>query len=93
MMNSAIVTNKLSKSYGSKLALDALSLDVTTGEIFGLLGHNGAGKTTTVNLLTTLLEPTKGFVAVADCPGEGFRAQLDDPVGGDGLRVELCATA
>jgi ABC-type dipeptide/oligopeptide/nickel transport system ATPase component len=65
MTNSAIATDNLSKSYGSTLALDALSLEVTAGEIFGLLGHNGAGKTTTVNVLTTLLEPTYGNAEVA----------------------------
>ena len=65
MTNSAIATDKLSKSYGATVALDALSLEVPTGEVFGLLGHNGAGKTTTVNLLTTLLEPTYGNAEVA----------------------------
>lgn len=65
MTNSAIATDNLSKSYGSTLALDALSLEVAAGEVFGLLGHNGAGKTTTVNVLTTLLEPTSGKAEVA----------------------------
>ncbi len=65
MKNLAIATGNLSKSYGSKLALDALSLEVAAGEVFGLLGHNGAGKTTTVNVLTTLLEPTHGNAEVA----------------------------
>ena len=65
MTNSAISTDALSKSYGSTQALDALSLEVATGEIFGLLGHNGAGKTTTVNLLTTLLAPSEGSAEVA----------------------------
>lgn len=47
------------------MALEALSLEVGAGEVFGLLGHNGAGKTTTVNVLTTLLEPTHGSAEVA----------------------------
>jgi ABC-2 type transport system ATP-binding protein len=36
-------------------ALDGVTFDVTTGEVFGLLGPNGAGKTTTIRVLTTLL--------------------------------------
>ena len=64
MTNSAITTDRLSKSYGRQLALDALTLEVPSGEVFGLLGHNGAGKTTAVNVLTTLLEPTGGSAEV-----------------------------
>ncbi|WP_309615616.1 ABC transporter ATP-binding protein [Salinibacterium sp.] len=64
MTNPAIATDRLSKSYGANVALDAVTLEVVSGEIFGLLGHNGAGKTTTVNVLTTLLEPTHGIAEV-----------------------------
>jgi ABC-2 type transport system ATP-binding protein len=64
MTTSAITTERLSKSYGRQLALDAMTLEVPAGEVFGLLGHNGAGKTTTVNVLTTLLEPTGGSAEV-----------------------------
>jgi len=42
------------------VALDGLSLDVSSGEIFGLLGPNGAGKSTTVGILTTRVRPTGG---------------------------------
>ena len=65
MTNTAIATRALSKTYGSTTALDALTLEVASGEVFGLLGHNGAGKTTTVNLLTTLLESSQGTAEVA----------------------------
>ena len=64
MKSSAIATHQLTAAYGSVVALDELSLEVASGEVFGLLGHNGAGKTTTVNLLTTLLKPTSGAAEV-----------------------------
>ncbi len=64
MASIAIQTKDLTKKYGNSNAINKLSLDVMSGEIFGLLGHNGAGKTTTVNILTTLLEPTSGHAKV-----------------------------
>jgi len=48
------------------VALDALSLDVSPGEVFGLLGPNGAGKSTTVGILTTQIRPTAGRAWVGD---------------------------
>ncbi len=42
-----------------------MSFSVKGGEIFGFLGPNGAGKITTINMLTTLLRPTSGYVEVA----------------------------
>lgn len=69
MNDIAISTTGLSKSYGDKRALIGLDLEVAAGEVFGLLGHNGAGKTTTVNLLTTLLQPTGGQMAIGGLDG------------------------
>ncbi len=54
----------VTRSYGRKLALDALNLTVNPGELFALLGPNGAGKTTAIKLLTGLLRPDSGSVAV-----------------------------
>jgi ABC-2 type transport system ATP-binding protein len=56
----AIRTERLTKQYGSFLALDALDLTVVSGEVYGFLGPNGAGKTTTIRLLLGLLRPTAG---------------------------------
>lgn len=50
----------LTKLFGNLTAVDNLSLNVKSGELFGFLGPNGAGKTTTVNMLTGLLSPTSG---------------------------------
>lgn len=57
----AIATHGLTKRYGSGvLALDALTVTVRRGEVFGFLGPNGAGKTTTIRLLLDLIRPTAG---------------------------------
>ncbi|MEU2158863.1 ABC transporter ATP-binding protein [Streptomyces sp. NPDC019396] len=58
------VLDKLSKSYGSRRALDSVTFDVRNGEVFGLLGPNGAGKTTLLECLTGLRRPTAGSVEV-----------------------------
>jgi len=55
-----IKTLSLTKYFGELCAVDALTLEVDAGEIFGFLGPNGAGKTTTINMLTGLLRPTSG---------------------------------
>ena len=55
-----IETSNLTKYFGKLCAVDALTLQVNSGEIFGFLGPNGAGKTTTINMLTGLLRPTSG---------------------------------
>jgi ABC-2 type transport system ATP-binding protein len=60
-----VKTRDLSKEYGSRRALDGLSLSVEEGDVFGFLGPNGAGKTTTIRILSGLLAPTSGTVSVA----------------------------
>lgn len=61
----AIEAEHLSKRFGSKLAVNDLSLSVARGEILGFLGPNGAGKTTTLRLLTGMLRPDSGRARVA----------------------------
>src|SRR5689334_12936478 len=58
-------TTNLTRKFGEMTAVDALSISVEQGEIFGLLGPNGAGKTTAIKMLTTLLPPTSGTARVA----------------------------
>lgn len=50
----------LTRTFGSKLAVDTLTLSIARGELFALLGHNGAGKTTTLRMLAGVLTPTSG---------------------------------
>jgi len=64
-MSAAIALTQLSKSFGALTAVDRLSLEIYTGEVFGVLGPNGAGKTTTLNMASGLIPPTAGKVAIA----------------------------
>jgi ABC-2 type transport system ATP-binding protein len=63
-MGNAIETERLSKRFGDKRALDELTLTIRAGSVYGLLGPNGAGKTTAIRVLTTLLAPTSGRASV-----------------------------
>lgn len=58
----------VTKYYGDFLAVDDLSFEVKTGEIFGLLGVNGAGKTTTFRMINGLLDKTKGSITLDGKP-------------------------
>ncbi len=59
-----IQVKNLTKKYGDQKAVDALSFNVSTGEILGFLGPNGAGKTTTMKIITCYLSPSDGDVLV-----------------------------
>ncbi|XVQ08332.1 ATP-binding cassette domain-containing protein [Spirillospora sp. CA-255316] len=61
----AISVRGLRKSYGDKVVLDGVDLEVAEGTIFSLLGPNGAGKTTMVQILSTLIGSDAGEVRVA----------------------------
>jgi ABC-2 type transport system ATP-binding protein len=92
-----VVTDGLTKRYGTRTVVDDLSLTVQRGEVFGFLGPNGAGKTTTLRMLMGLVRPTSGSVSVLGRPagtsvtgvgalveGPGFYPYLS---GRDNLRV------
>ena len=68
-MADAIRTEALTKYYGAVVAIEALSLTVNHGEVYGFLGPNGAGKTTTIRILLDLVRATSGraFVDGLDC--------------------------
>lgn len=59
-----ITVTDLTKSYGSTTAVESISFDVYSNEIFALVGPNGAGKTTTVEILECLRTPTSGVARV-----------------------------
>jgi ABC-2 type transport system ATP-binding protein len=60
------------KRYGNFTAVDGVSFDVASGEVFGLLGPNGAGKSTLIRMMTTLLEITAGSAFI-----EGYDVSKD----------------
>ncbi len=64
-MTLAIEARDLTRRFGSFTAVDAISVDVRQGEVFGFLGANGAGKTTAIKMLIGLLAPTSGVARVA----------------------------
>lgn len=63
-MPGVISVNNLVQKFGKLTAVDGVSFDVKSGEIFAFLGPNGAGKTTTIKVLTTLLKPTSGEISI-----------------------------
>jgi ABC-2 type transport system ATP-binding protein len=64
----AIAVTNLRKVYGTKAAVDGLSLTVPRGSFFGFLGPNGAGKTTTIRMLMGLIPPTSGSIHILNLP-------------------------
>jgi ABC-2 type transport system ATP-binding protein len=62
----ALQVEDLHVSYGSKRAVDGVSIEINEGEIFGLLGPNGAGKTSTLSAIEGLLRPDSGSIRIGD---------------------------
>lgn len=69
--------DRLTKQYGSKIAVDRISLKLQKG-VYGLLGANGAGKTTLMRLICGILKPDSGSIALdrMDVTSEQYRARL-----------------
>lgn len=61
-MSDPVVVDRVTKRFAGHTAVDALSLSVPSGMIFGLLGPNGAGKTTTIRMIMDIYEPDEGSV-------------------------------
>jgi ABC-2 type transport system ATP-binding protein len=84
----AIETQDLSKSYGTVRAVQSLDLRVRPGEIYGFLGLNGAGKTTTIRLVLGMVRPSQGAVRVL---GQSIGGRGRAPWGRVGHMVEYPA--
>ena len=63
-----ISVDQISKSFGSLRAVDNVSFEVNSGEIFGLLGPNGAGKTTMIRIILDIFKPDTGTVSILGGP-------------------------
>lgn len=63
-MPNVIETHELTKIYDRQMAVNKISIKISSGEIYGFLGPNGAGKSTTIGILTTILKPTSGSATV-----------------------------
>lgn len=75
--NLALQVKDLSKSYASVKAVDTLSFEVRSGEIFGLLGPNGAGKTTSIRMILDIIKPDAGKISILGGPmSEGKKARI-----------------
>lgn len=61
----AVWAENLTRRFGDFTAVDAISVSIARGEVFGFLGANGAGKTTAIKMLTGLLAPTSGAACTA----------------------------
>src|SRR5262245_51591621 len=77
-MPNAISVQQVSKSYGSFVAVNNLSLEVKPGSIFGLLGPNGAGKSTTIRMIVNITMPDTGEIRLF---GQPMSAKLQERVG------------
>jgi ABC-2 type transport system ATP-binding protein len=77
-MPSAIVLDSVTKRFGQTMAVDALSLQVPQGAIYGFIGPNGSGKTTTLRMIMNILLPDSGRVEVL---GDGSTVAARDRVG------------
>ncbi len=59
-----IAVQNIHKRFGDIVAVDDVSFDIPTGQVFGLLGPNGAGKTTTISMMVGLLKPDRGRISI-----------------------------
>ena len=81
METAAIQTIGLTRRFGALTAVDNVSFSVAPGQFFGFLGPNGAGKSTTIKMLTGLLEPSVGSIAILGQPFSASALELKRQIG------------
>ncbi|QUN07154.1 ABC transporter ATP-binding protein [Shewanella yunxiaonensis] len=77
----AISTKGLTRRFGDLVAVNQLDLSIPKGTIYGFLGPNGSGKSTVIRLLTGLLEPSEGEIAILGQTLKGHEEQLKSRIG------------
>lgn len=80
-MPAVVHLQNVTKTFGSKKALDNVSLSVQKGQVFGFLGPNGAGKTTTIRCLMDYIRPTSGSVRILGKDSQQDSASLKNSIG------------
>jgi ABC-type multidrug transport system ATPase subunit len=80
-VQSIIDVNNISKTFGTHVAVNDLSLQVQEGEVYGFLGPNGSGKSTTLRMIMTLLKPDAGEIKIAGYNVHTQRAKALQNVG------------
>src|SRR5215510_8959372 len=86
-----IVTNNLTRRFGSFTAVDHITFQVQRGEVFGFLGSNGSGKSTTIRMLCGLLTPSEGDARVAGLDVRTQASQISTRIGYMSQKVSLYA--
>src|SRR6266700_714935 len=81
MSTPVIQTENLTKSYGSRIAVNHLNLTVEAKQIHGFLGPNGAGKTTTIKMLVGLLTPDSGSLRILGMDAAGDKPKIRQRIG------------
>ena len=72
----SINVQNITKKFGTQIAVNDVSFDVNSGEIFGLLGPNGAGKTTTIRIILDIFKPDSGKVVLLGGPMDESKKNL-----------------
>ena len=85
MTDTILSVKDLTKSFGKRKAVDALSFEIKEGEIFGFLGPNGAGKSTAIKSMLSLIKPDSGDIEIF---GESIRKNHNSALIGVGALVE-----
>ena len=75
-MDYLLSVQNLSKKYSNQFAINNLTLNLKKGEIYGLIGKNGAGKTTFLKIISGLVKPSNGDIALFDYSGDDRRKVL-----------------